>query len=769
MAEAFDVELTGCRTEPLASYLKALGVLRLVAEQKDKNAAGYWRGNHFVLRSSLDADALLAFLENEWRPTPVVAPWNGGSGFTGTEDSEEDEDSNSDADNGAQDLDAGSPVAWVRQCTDERMAAVRAVVERIYAWPDLPPTDLVLSVALAEARERLADEVFARGKKGKELSTIVDKVSTFEAEYKGKLISEVPRSAGASKLLTTIRGWRRSAAKSGFIERTRSTMPDDVVVWMDSVVAPSQELGKVVFSSLLGSGANDGRLDFTKTTFVRLQHAFTSSGLAQAALYDLAIVSPSKGSLGMFAPSRANSTAATNPWDWLLALEGSLMFAGASTKRLGTSERQGGSFPFQVARMNTASLAAGEDGRDELWLPLWAKPATHRETQRLFAEGRARVGEREAMTGLDFARAVSTLGVSRGIDGFLRVAMTARNGKAHYATNEGRYDVRDIPQVRLLDEVDSWFSRLRRAAQDKRAPTRVARAARSLENAFFAVTRNFDASEALLALGDVERALGDALPFTKKAGLQPITQRLSEGWSALVCDSVEARLGVSLGQRLGFRRRSLPIEVAKPWQWGRMDDVGFVFSGRPLIDNLHALLQREDIEAQQREAKSPDDQEHIKAFCHLSDIARFVDGDVDDIAIERWARAASLLSKPPRFEDHGEAIGVPATFAVLRLVHNGSLVDGTHLKRTATMLARACAGDSVGSTAAALQRLTAVGRALPVPSLVESSQRTRRIAAALVYPLTTRQRQRLEGLVLPLPSREGPMQSSQPLAQQETA
>jgi CRISPR-associated protein Csx17 len=767
MADALDVVLAGCRPEPLASYLKALGVLRLVAEQKDKNAEGYWRGEHFVLRSSLDVNALVSFFENEWRPTPVVAPWNGGSGFTGSEDSD-DEDGDNDDDAEAQDSDAESPVAWIRKSTDERLSTVRTVVERIYAWPDLPPTDLVLSRALAEARERLADEVFARGKKGKELSAIVDRVSSFEAEYKEKLISEVPKSAGATKLLTIIRGWRRAAAKASFIERTRSTMPDDVVVWMDSVVAPSQELGRVVFSSLLGSGANDGRLDFTKTTFVRLQHAFASSGLVQTALFDATSVSQSKGSLGMFAPSRASSNAVTNPWDWLLALEGSLLFAGASTKRLGTSERQGGSFPFQVARMNTATLTAGEDGRDELWLPLWIEPATHRETQRLFAEGRARVGEREAITGLDFARAVSTLGVSRGIDGFLRVAMTARNGKAHYATSEGFYDVRDIPQVRLLDEVDVWFSRLRRSTQDKRAPARVVRQARALESAFFAVTRNFNVSEALLVLGDAECALAEALAFTKKADLKPIPQRLSEGWSALVSDSVEARLGVCLGQRLGFRRRLLPIDVDKPWQWGHADNAGFVFSERPLIDNLHALLQRDDIEAQQREVKSPDDKESIKAFCHLSDIARFIDGDVDDVAIERWARAASLLSKPPRFDDHDDALGVPAIFAVLRLVHSGSLDDKTQLKRTSTMLARACVGDAVGATMAALQRLSAVGRALPVSALVESSQRTRRVAAALAFPLTTRQRRRLEDLVLPPPSREVPPPSSGPQTQQET-
>ena len=77
----FEVALMGCRPEPLASYLKALGVLRVVAEQKDSEACGAWHGEHFVLRSLLDGPALVRFFAEEWRPTPVVSPWNAGSGF----------------------------------------------------------------------------------------------------------------------------------------------------------------------------------------------------------------------------------------------------------------------------------------------------------------------------------------------------------------------------------------------------------------------------------------------------------------------------------------------------------------------------------------------------------------------------------------------------------------------------------------------------------------------------------------------------------------
>lgn len=73
--------LTGCAPVPLAHYLKALGILRLVAEQKDPNAKGCWQGDTFVLHSAFDETALLNFFLHDYRPTPIIAPWNGGSGF----------------------------------------------------------------------------------------------------------------------------------------------------------------------------------------------------------------------------------------------------------------------------------------------------------------------------------------------------------------------------------------------------------------------------------------------------------------------------------------------------------------------------------------------------------------------------------------------------------------------------------------------------------------------------------------------------------------
>lgn len=85
------LELEGCAPVPLAGYLKALGVLRILGEQlarKQEDGAGsgaevrgWWERERFMLWSPLDQEGLKSFFLDEYRPTPILAPWNGGSGF----------------------------------------------------------------------------------------------------------------------------------------------------------------------------------------------------------------------------------------------------------------------------------------------------------------------------------------------------------------------------------------------------------------------------------------------------------------------------------------------------------------------------------------------------------------------------------------------------------------------------------------------------------------------------------------------------------------
>ena len=54
-------QLDGCAPAPLAHYLKALGILRLVAEQADSDARGWWDGDRFRLATKLTREEIETF------------------------------------------------------------------------------------------------------------------------------------------------------------------------------------------------------------------------------------------------------------------------------------------------------------------------------------------------------------------------------------------------------------------------------------------------------------------------------------------------------------------------------------------------------------------------------------------------------------------------------------------------------------------------------------------------------------------------------------
>ena len=72
--------LKGCFPAPLANYLKAPGILRLVGEQADLQARGWWEGETFCLLTKLSKEELEALL-GSYEPTPLMSPWNKGCGF----------------------------------------------------------------------------------------------------------------------------------------------------------------------------------------------------------------------------------------------------------------------------------------------------------------------------------------------------------------------------------------------------------------------------------------------------------------------------------------------------------------------------------------------------------------------------------------------------------------------------------------------------------------------------------------------------------------
>ena len=77
------IPVSGCTPVPLAAYLKGLGIMRILSQQcPEANVKGFWRGNTFVLNSDFDGEAIIEFFLTRYSPSPIVAPWNGGSGLT---------------------------------------------------------------------------------------------------------------------------------------------------------------------------------------------------------------------------------------------------------------------------------------------------------------------------------------------------------------------------------------------------------------------------------------------------------------------------------------------------------------------------------------------------------------------------------------------------------------------------------------------------------------------------------------------------------------
>ena len=71
--------LAGLRPEPLASYLAGLGLVRLVGEQADPAATFAWSPDGLVIDTGWPISR--RWLTDRYLPTPVLSPWNGGSGF----------------------------------------------------------------------------------------------------------------------------------------------------------------------------------------------------------------------------------------------------------------------------------------------------------------------------------------------------------------------------------------------------------------------------------------------------------------------------------------------------------------------------------------------------------------------------------------------------------------------------------------------------------------------------------------------------------------
>lgn len=613
------IRLDGCRPTPLGTYLKALGVLRLVSEQADPDACGWWQDETFLLKTVLSADGLRMFFLEGYAPTPILAPWNGGSGF------------------------------YPKDNTEAIDAIAGGAAERFR----------YLRLAIHQMRNILADEG----------------------------LEERPEGAGKERLLS----------------RLRAEADENLLAWMDAAVVLTGPGPK--YPPLLGTGGNDGRLDFTNNFMARLLDVIDPqsgepTGIAGALLNDALFAMPvaalEKAAIGQFAPGAAGGPNAStdftgealvNSWDFVLMLEGAVLFAAAAARRL---EGIGGgqlAYPFTVRSTGSGSgntsLSDEGSARAETWMPLWDRPAALVELRGLLGEGRVVIGRNTARDGLDFSRAVAKLGVERGITSFQRYAYLMRAGRAYLATPLARVAVRRNPTADLIDQLEqgNWLRRFRTLGRSRDQPARLTSLVRRLENGLFALSEGSGrkataVQHALTVLGEVQRYLASS-PKAREA-CRPVPVLGWEWVRAANDGSAEFRVAAALAGIHGKARNAegpvLPMAIhfapiasgrGRIRRWDPETHHRVVWGTGSLHENLVQIMRRRLLEA--RSLDLDDLPLHGTATAPVAATSAWLAGDLADSRIADLLLGLSLTRIPQRLKgSSAPARPSPAAYALLK-------------------------------------------------------------------------------------------------------
>ena len=775
--------LAGCAPEPLAHYLKALGILRLVSEQKDETCRGAWLDDRFVLVTRLSREELEKFFLEEYKPTAFVSPWNKGSGFfqkgdPGLEPVEKSTAGRFEV------IRNGISEAKVVRAIKARTKTNQGSFQTSDQGKRLSNSSAFVTVQ-TRLKANLQDSALSDMDKG-EISKSLEAISALTAHPAlppSKTEAKRIKDSSAYKLLLAAADRQFKELKTSLILGCSLVFRGSERIWMDAAMV-LDEMDEARFPALLGTGGNDGRLDFTNNLMQRLSDLFDMDSECAAPtprarewLSGVLWGRATEGSLsgvpvGQYLPvsaGGANSTTGAdgnslvNPWDFILMMEGTTLFSSASTKRMNPAAQNQASAPFSLRSHSAGGgtiSESEENARGEQWMPLWDRYLTVAELKNILAEGRAQIGKVSVSRPVDMARAISRLGVAKGITAFQRYGYLERNGQANFAVPLGRIAVTARPRARLIDEIASWLDRLHRLARAKEAPSRLAHAERGLSDAVFAALTHEDSPvqwQAILrAAVDVEQlqSTGTAI----KAGPIP---KLSTEWLMACNDgSAEFRLAMSLGSAAGgysrnngkpfnsIRHHWLPLEDGAR-QFRTSDkrlahDVRVVAHGRDPETDLLAIVERRTIESTQKGSRHPKILAAPGTGACLSDLTAWIAGELDTVKCVELARSfmAVKWSKwNPRTLDitpHGNGNLPEEAWIALRLNALPWPLDREReIPFDPAIIRRLGAGDLAEAVRLSLRRLSAHGIQSTIRFGLGDPTLARRWGSALAFPISS--------------------------------
>ena len=688
-----EIELKGCSPVPLAHYLKALGLMKIISTQFDRNALGYWKNDSFYFRTNKTEKQLTEFLFEAYSPTPVVSPWNGGSGFSPN--------------------DYTDALERILSTTDERFENYR--------------------------------ESIKKGKNVRKRMGIEKKVSKDQ--------------------------------KEPVLNLCRNIFPDCSLEWLDAAFVLTDS--GVKYPPLLGTGGNDGRLDFSNNFMKNLVSMLMEIGkdgsvnLLENSLFDYQINDMTKSAIGQFFPYAAGGANASvgfdsdskiNPWDFIFMIEGTLLFAASCSRKHQETGSNALSYPFSVrptsAGYGSSANKDEEKSRPEIWVPLWSNPISIDELKMILSEGRSTIERKHAVNGIDFARAIAMLGVDRGINEFQRYGFQVRNGLAYFATPLGRFKVQRKPDADLLMEIDSWLDRFRYKCTKDDTPASLAKTVNNLDRSIMDICRKEGlhiVQDLLINLGKCEKSMVNSLSWSQQAYLNPIPP-LSSKWLKKADDgSVEFRLAASLASVYGkygdrfipFRynlepvNRSIFEEKAKNVWWKEENNKDYVPTKGDIFRTLNSIIERRIITAQQNNVDSYPD--HGRITADLGDISDFLEGRCNygkiidllwGLILLDWVSISNeRISLTKR--DLEDTLLPGADYSIMKICHHRWFDEKMEdIPIDPQIHRKASRGEGSKAIEFSIRRLRGSGIIPAIDSIDISSERSKRVGASLQFPIS---------------------------------
>lgn len=618
------IPLPGCRHDILGHYLKAIGILRVLAkcaddDHRDPDAEGWWDSKDaiFYLRSPKypTMERLVEFFVEHYRPTPVFVIQN-----------------------------------------DDGTIPPRSTSKSLTAFLLIAATD---SGATTTGMESASEAIsLYRDAPKVTLPEIIDSISTprFSSGADNPLWLSKGRTSGVGHIWSSfgeyVDGFEKLRAE---IITTRRRLDDHkgtakARANLEAKLEASQKwLAEMLPFSALSAGTTSGKGKGTPFFPDAIKSYNIGSGWVEEKYPFSAL-------------------------DYILAVEGAFAMRGGAARTLGASSKRFAAFPFV--------FDSGEDMVDDsnevkgtsscLWFPLWDRHTTFDELSSYITDAQARLPSKEARFSAEFVRALNSQGVDAGFSGWQEFRFKMKGSRVPWSTT-GRYIAaghnKIVTQFNLalapLDE-SRFMDQFEIAWKGSKADSRSTHPVRAEINSAMETAALDPAARHCMALLEAvfnaSRQLAISKSFREKVhgggtffDKLPMTE-----WCELLRDLedvAEFRIARAIASIPGLQRQHdqesrsevqpvlgslLPLKLGQSgWYLPRDDDRSnqAVWTGSDLCHDLAAVLQRRYMDSLK------DDRPALRGVhqARLDDVIAFLNGELDGHLIARWIEALSLI------------------------------------------------------------------------------------------------------------------------------